>query len=187
MPQTSSQNQNTVNTPVARQPKFPCPHCTRRCFNSAGLKNHLRAKHSSLSQESTSSSDRSSPVSATGSVHLRLSDSSPDILDDEEELEHPMDVDFDDVQPEPAFQVPNDDEYDDHGYNSEFDMNQHDHTGNSPSSDSESEFNLIIPSSPGPLAQPEHHNVHQQTPANDRFLRRVYHDKLNGELTKHFC
>jgi hypothetical protein len=184
----SSQINNTVHTPATRQPKFPCPHCPRCCFSRAGLKNHVHAMHSSLSQEasSTGSVDKSSPISA----HLRLSETeSLEIFDNEDSPDDdpmPVDVDFDNAQlPLAAF--PNN-EYDDYGYNSqaEFDNNTPTATG---SSDSESESN-IIPSSPqhhdesGPHASP---GIHQQISTNDRFLRRVYHDKLNGELIMHFC
>ena len=57
------------------------------------------------------------------------------------------------------------------------------HDSNSPSSPP------IIPSSPQQEFRP---HKHQQTPAYDRFLRQVYHDKLNhdklnGKFIMHFC
>lgn len=161
MPSGPSQIANTIYTPAARQPEYPCPHCNRRCYNGAGLKNHITAKHGSPHQET--SGDHSS-------------ESSPQNSEDEEE--HPMDDNIDDPLP-PAF--PNAlhiDEYD-YGHNSDFDMNLHDGHDhhNDPSHSSSSGTSLIIPSSPEHESGPR-----EQTPVNDRFLRRVYHDKLNGEL-----
>jgi hypothetical protein len=168
MPPSSSQIPNTLYTPAARQPEFPCPYCARRCYSRAGLKNHLHAKHSSPRRET--SADRSSSLPAGDHLSESFSQNS------EDDEEQPMDVNFDVPLP-PAF--PNalhNDEYD-YGHNFDFDMNLHDHH-NDPSHSPSSESSLIIPSSP------QRESGHQQSPVpvNDRFLKRVYHDKLNGEL-----
>jgi hypothetical protein len=191
-PAASSRNRN-VYTPAARRPEFPCPHCIRCCYSKAGLKNHLRARHGSQETASGNSDSRSSPVSASASDQLHSDFSSspshgPQNSDSEEE--HPMDVDLDVQQPlayPNAYAYDDDDGYDDHGYNSEFDMDLHasDHNLHSPTSSSGSESTLIIPSSPQ-AERESRPSKHQQTPANDRFLRRVYHDLLNGELIMHF-
>jgi hypothetical protein len=39
----------SLYTPAARQPGFACPQCPRQVFDRAALKNHIRAKHQSLS------------------------------------------------------------------------------------------------------------------------------------------
>jgi hypothetical protein len=182
----SSQNRNTVHTPAARQPKFQCPQCIRRCYNRAGLKNHVRAMHHDTRSESqaTSANDRASQKSGD---QLSDSESYPQQSDNGEE--HPMDVDFD-VELPPAFSdAYHDDEHDGYNLNNDSDMPVdllvHDHDSNGRSSESPP----IIPSSP----QPEHESTgrrrheHRQTPANDRFLKRVYHSKLNGEYIMHFC
>jgi hypothetical protein len=162
MPQASSQVKNTLHTPAPRQATFECPHCARRCYSSAGLKNHLHWH--ALHKE------------AADSASEHLSESPQHSYNEEE---HPMDVDFDsDVQLPPAF--PNA-YHDGDGYNSEFDMNLYDQ--NIPTSSSSSDSNLIIPSSPHDCGP----HKHRQIPANDRFLTRVYHDKLNGEIIMYFC
>lgn len=127
MHQASSHIKDTVFMPAPHQPEFQCLHCNQGCFSSAGLKNNIHAKHNS---------DEAS-----------ASRSSPDNSDNEEE--HHMDVDSD-VQLPPAFQK---DEYNDDGYNSEFDMNLNDHNVNIPSSES----TLIIPSSPQLESRPHEH------------------------------
>ena len=178
----SSQNKTIAYTPVAqaRQPKFQCTQCIRCCYSRAGLKNHVRAKHrSQATSPGDTASHTSSPVSA--SEQLSDSESSPQHSDNEEE--HPMDIDFD-VQLPPAFpDVYHNDEHDGYGHNNDdLDMDPHDHNLHDNDSDgpsSNSESSPIIPSSPQHESRP---HQHQQTPANDRFLRRVYHDKLNGEL-----
>lgn len=132
---------------------------------------------------SASLSDRASQTLSPVSANVHLSESSPEHSDNEEPEEHPMDVDFD-VQLPPAF--PNAYNNDDYGYNasdhdSESDTGMDLHDSNSSSSDS----TPIIPSSPQHESRP-----HCQVAANNRFLTRVYHDKLNGEslaIVMHFC
>ena len=83
-----------------------------------------------------------------------------------------MDVDF---EHQPPF--PDDyDKHDDYGY-SNMDYNF-------PGSDSHSSP-PIIPSSPG-LPHESRPHGHQQTDTDDKFLKRVYHDKLNGEFIMYF-
>jgi hypothetical protein len=112
--------------------------------------------------------DNNSPTGSSGSESLsalsagvHVSESSSQHSDNEEE--HHMDVDLD-VQPLQAFP----DAYHDD------DHNRHDNNSTSSGSGSPP----IIPSSPQHEFRP---HEHQQKPANDRFLRRVYHDKLNGQ------
>ena len=159
----SSQIKNTVFTPVARQPQFQCPNCIRRCYSRAGLKNHINAMHS-LGVETDNASDRLSASDQPGQ-------SSPQISDGEEE--HPMDVDSDAPLPQ-AFPNAYDDGRD---LDSEFAMNSIDHNLHTPSHSSES-TPIIIPSTPQDKSRP---CEHRQAPADNRFLRRVYHDKLNGQ------
>jgi hypothetical protein len=84
-----------------------------------------------------------------------------------------MDVDF---EHQPPF--PNDyDECDDYGYNDNMYCDL-------PGSDSRSSP-PIIPSSPGQQHESRSQG-HQQTAAGDKFLKRVYHDKLNGEFIMYF-
>ena len=186
---SSSQRKNIAFTPMARQPTFQCSHCIRCLYSRAGLKSHVLAKHGTQA-----TTDRASQASSPASNQP----SSPQHSDNEHDVEHPMDVDAD-------VQLPFPDAYDDgydydndldvdvdvqqpfpgtysdgYGYNNDSDVDLHDHNlhhSNSPSSPP------IIPSSPH--LEPRSYS-HQQTPANDRFLRRVYHDKLNGEFIKHF-
>ena len=181
----SSQNRNTAYTPVAQahQPKFQCLQCTHCCYSRAGLKNHVHAMHRS---QATSPSDRASHTSSPVSASEQLSDSESYPQHSDNEEEHPMDVDLD-VQLPLAFpDAYHNDENDGYGYNNDLEMDLHDynlHDNDGPSSNLES--SPIIPSSLQHEFESQPHE-HQQIPANDRFLRRVYHDKLNGELIMHF-
>ena len=180
---SSSQRKNVAYTPVARRPAFQCSHCVRRFYSRAGLKSHVLAKHGTQAT-SDRASQTSSPVSNQPS--------SPQHSDDEHDVEHPMDVQLpfhdayddgygynNDLDVDVDVQQPFPDTYND-GYNNDLDMDLHDHNLHHSNSSSSPP---IIPSSP--QHEPRSYQ-HQQTPANDRFLRRVYHDKLNGEFITHF-
>jgi hypothetical protein len=181
--------QSGVHTPVARQPAFPCSGCIRRFYNAAGLKNHFRAKHGSQATD-----DRASQMSSPVLDHL----SSPQNSDNEEEPSHshhssseihnqestgslsppcpPDGVSMDvDSEHQPPF--PDDHDQHDYGYNDNMDCDLS-------SSDSHSSP-PIIPSSPGAQHVLRSHG-HQQTAVGDTFLRRVYHDKLNGKFIMYF-
>ena len=182
-----SQNmQSNIYTPAAIRPKFQCMQCVRQFYNRAGLKNHVRAKHSSQA----TSSQISSPVPDHPLSHHSDSEGEPLHPDNfsfqihDEEFpgplptlfpsdDVPMDVDF-----EPPF--PNDyDEDNDYGYNNSMDLYDHGLHGSDGHSSPP-----IIPSSPQHGSKS---HGHQHMPANDRFLRRVYHNKLNGEFLMYFC
>lgn len=182
-----SQNmQNSIYTPAAHRPKFQCLQCICLFYNRAGLKNHVRAKHGSQA----TSSHTSSPVPDHPP--------SPQHSDSEGEPLHPDNVSFeihdqefpgpspplfspDDAPMDVDFEPPFPDDYnedDDYGYNNDMDLYDHDLHGSDGHSSPP-----IIPSSP---QHESRSHGHQQTPANDKFLRRVYHDKLNGEFLMYF-
>jgi hypothetical protein len=153
-----------VYTPAARQPTFQCSQCIRHFYNAAGLKNHFRAKHRSqaindgASQTSSLVLDQLPSQESTGPLSPLLSSDGV-----------PMDVDFEHQPPFP-------DDYDEHDdYGMDYDL---------PGSDSHSSP-PIIPSSPGLQHESRPHG-HQQTATGDKFLKRVYHGKLNGEFIMYF-
>lgn len=173
------QNKGTVLTPAARQPQFQCSNCIRRFYNRAGLKNHSRAVHGSQAERASDSdsmaSQTSSPVNVSDQ-HL-----SPQHSDNEEE--YPMDVDLD-VFPEEPYEHDDEDIY---VQNNDLDMDLHydDESLHDGDSSSRASSPLIIPSSPH-WQHESRPDEHQQAATGDRFLRRVYHDKLNGKLLMHF-
>lgn len=167
--------QNTgIYTPAACQPRYQCPKCIRRFYNRAGLKNHVRALHDrpQVSQASDGASQISSILSDQLPSPQHSNDEEPEPVDvnpfpleinDHEPSstssppffsnDAPMDVDFD-------VQLPVFDDY----------SSSH---GSPP----------IIPSSPPPQHEIPRSDRHQQMTGNEKFLRRVYHDKLTGKFT----
>jgi hypothetical protein len=189
---SSSQNpQHTVYTPAARQPKFQCSQCIRRFYNRAGLKNHVYARHRSqatsdqASQSSSSLSGRSSSSQHSNNEEEHSDNFSFEIHDEESTGQlppffppddTPMDVDFN-------VQLFSDghDEHGGHSHNDDMNLYDHDlHSNDNCSSPP------IIPSSPQHDLGSRSHG-HQQTPADNRYIRKVYHDKLNGEFRMYFC
>ena len=174
--------QNNIYTPAAIWPKFQCLQCIRRFYNRAGLENHVHAKHRSQATSSLVPDHPTSHHSDSEGAPLHPDNFSFNIHDEEfpgplptlfPSDDVPMDVDF-----EPSF--PDDyDEDDDYGYNNSMDLYDHGLHGSDGHSSPP-----IIPSSP---QHESRSHGHQHMPANDRFLRRVYHDKLNGEFLMYFC
>jgi hypothetical protein len=171
--------QSNIHTPAATRPRFQCSQCVHQFYNRAGLKNHVRAKHGSQ-ETSSQTSQMSSPVSDhPPSPHY--SDSEGEPLHDQEfpgpspplfpSDDVPMDVDS-----EPPFSNYYDED-DDYGYNCDDNTDVYDH-------DLGCSSPPIIPSSP---QHESRSHGHQQIPANDNFLWRVYHNKLNGEFLMYFC
>jgi hypothetical protein len=165
--------QNTgVYTPAACQPKYKCSECIRNFFNRAGLKNHIRAMHPTPQVASGSTGQTSSQ----GSSQLP----SPNHSDNEEEPVHsdPFLFKISDLESSPTLTPPQflldvapmavDEDID-------FELHSHHDSGSSSPP--------IIPSSPqaGPQDQLPS-NGHQQTPGNEKHLKRVYHDKLTGRF-----
>ena len=177
--------QNTIYTPAAQQPKFRCSLCIRRFYSRGGLKNHVRTKHGSQT-----TSDRASHTPSPVPDHPAF----PQHLDGEREPLQPDNLSFeihdqefpgplpppfspDDVPMDIDFGPPCPDDYDeddDYGYNTGRNLYDHDLHGSDGHSSPP-----IIPSSP---QHESRSHSHQQTSANDKFLRRVYHDKLNGKF-----
>lgn len=161
-----------VYTPAARQPTFQCSQCIRRFYNAAGLKNHFRAKHGTQAINDGASQTSSLVLDQLPSQN---SDSEKDNQESTGPLSSlfppdgvPMDVD---LEHQPPF--PDDyNEYNDYGYSNNMDYDRH----SSPP---------IIPSSPGLQHESRPHG-HQQTATGDKFLKRVYHDQLNGEFIMYF-
>jgi hypothetical protein len=167
---SSSRNiQNTgVYTPAARQPKYQCSQCVRHFYNRAGLKNHVRAIHPTPQVTSDSPGQTSSPVS--GQLP------SPQHSDNDEEPVHSdpflfkiNDQESSGTSPPPF--LPNDAPMD---VDMDFDLHSYHDSGHSSPP--------IIPSSPGPRHHQPRSNGHQQTPGNEKLLKRVYHDKLTGKF-----
>ena len=200
----SSQNVNVLYTPVARQPTFQCPHCVHRCFNRAGLINHVRTMHgsqetsagdgvassTSASQHSNNEEEHLMDVDAEHESYDYENGSDMDIIHDNNTPTESSDSESESLSPvsasvhvsESSSQHP--DNVEEHHVDEDFDVqpayldDDHNlHDNNSTSSGSESP--PIIPSSPHHDHEPRPHQ-HQQYPANDRYIRRVYHDKLNG-------
>lgn len=163
-----------VYTPTPRQPTFQCSQCIRCFYNAAGLKNHVHAKHGSQAINDGASQTSSLVFDQLPSIQNSDSEEdnqestslsppfSPDGV--------PMDVDF---EHQPLFPD---------------DYNKHDNYGDSnndlPHSDRHSSP-PIIPSSPGVQHESRPHG-HQQTATGDQFLKRVYHEKLNGKCILYF-
>jgi len=180
--------QSNIYTPAAIRPKFQCLQCIRQFYNRAGLKNHVHAMHGSQATSSQKSQTSSPVPDHPPSPHQSDSKGEPlhpdnfsfEIHDQEFPCSSPPLFSPDDVPMDVDFESPFPDDYDEddnYGHNNNMDLYDHNlsHTGSSPP---------IIPSSPQHESRP---HGHQQTPANDNFLRRVYHDKLNGEFLPYFC
>ena len=162
----------SLYTPAARQPQFACPQCPRRVFDRAALKNHIRAIH-------TVGQIQPPPTSE------RISSSSQWSSDVDEEWIPPVSPTriADIASPASTLQVqPSlfDDYYDD--YNNYLDDDR-DYGFHDESNISTSSSDLASRSST-PISLPRsqsHDPSHRQKPANDRFLRKIYHSTLNGE------
>ena len=169
---------NNLYTPAPRQPRFACSQCVRRFFNRAGLKNHIHAKHLSVNH----SGQPQSPPAHGPPSHQQSSD--------EEHPRHSPSVEIHDAESinlssfagteQNFIQPPLFDEYDanhDHdfyNYHSENNIPDHDLRGSA----SRSSTPISVPSS-----QPHKRRAqaHQQKPADDKYLKKIYHPTLNGK------
>ena len=188
---------NGLHTPAARQPRFACSQCVRRFFNRAGLKNHVRAKHAATARvagqsqsppahrppsSQQSHNEEQLPPPCSPSVEIRdvepinpPSHTGTENLQGTADGDIPMTDDF--IQP-PLFDDHVDyDDYDDHdnyGYQDENNIFNHDLSGSA----SRSSTPICVPRS----QYYEHRtHAHQQAPADDKYLRKTFHPKLNGE------
>jgi hypothetical protein len=182
---------NSLHTPAARQPHFACSHCVRRFFNRAGLKNHVRAKHPATDRVAS----QSQSPSACGLPSPQQSNEqfppprSPTVeTRDAEFINRPSSIGTEDhhdfIQP-PLFDdddynnYDNYDNYDDYGYQDENNIFDNNLSG----SGSRSSTPISVPSSQD-HARKTH--AHQQKPADNKYLRKIYHPKLNGKSSLMF-
>jgi len=174
---------NSLHTPAARQPHFACSHCVRRFFNRAGLKNHVRAKHPAtdcVASQSRSPSAHGPPFPQQFNGEQFPPPRSPSVeMGDAEFINQPSSIRTEDhhnfIQPplddDDYNNYDNYDNYNDYSYQDEFDNNLN-------GSGSCSSTPISVPSSQD-HARKTH--AHQQKPADNKYLRKIYHPKLNGK------
>jgi hypothetical protein len=156
---------NSLSTPAARQPGFPCSQCIRHFFSRTGLKNHIRAKHPPINQSAGQS--QSPPAPAPPSCRES----------DEEQLPPPGSPSASSVGMEGTAggDIIMNDDYDNHdGDYIENNISDHNFGSNA----SRSSTPISVPSS-----QNRAHTIHthQQKPADEKYLRKIFHPKLNGQ------
>jgi hypothetical protein len=176
---------NSLYTPAARQPRFTCSQCVHRFFNRAGLKNHIRAKHPHVAGQSQSPPAHRPP--------------SPQQSHNEEQLPPPRSPSVETHNPEfinpPSsiraeghhgfIQLPLFDDNDYNDYNNYDNYHDDGYQENNIFNDdlsgsaSRSSTPISVPSS----QDREHRtHAHQQKPADDKYLRKIYHPKLDGKF-----
>lgn len=183
---------NNIYTPAPRQPHFACSQCIRRFFNRAGLKNHIRAKHSTIrtstgqslsppsngpAPQQPSNIPSSLPPSPSTEINDFASIRSLSSIDTENGHQTPDSMDEDFIPPFPDLDNFNDyddyDERDDYGYGDGLETNTLEHNS------SRSSTPLCISSA---TSRRPKKCTHQQKPADNRYLKRRYHHKLNGKF-----
>lgn len=161
----------SLYTPAARQPRFACPQCPRRVFDRAALKNHIRTIH-----VSTYSVGQTQPPPTNEQISSRRSS------DVDEELIPPVSPTGipDIASPASTLRVQPSlfDNFDDYNDNDR-DYGSHDENNITGSElTSRSSTPILLPSSQS--HEPRMRTL-QRKPADDKFLRKIYHSTLNGE------
>jgi hypothetical protein len=186
---------NSLHTPAARRPLFACSQCVRWFFNRAGLKNHVHAKHPAADRatgqsQSPPAHGPPSPQQShneehllpphTPSVKIRDAESiNPPSPTGTENLQGTVDGDIpmtdDFIQPlfDDHVDYDNYDDYDHYGYQDDNNIFNRDLSGSA----SRSSTPISVPHS----QDHERAHAHQQKLADDKYIRKTYHSKLDGE------